>query len=232
MKINKVKNTAKESKDCENSLESMSDFFEARSEIYEEHMKRWEKHYILMSELLPESISTLLDLGCGSGLELDYIFNRFPSLEVTGIDLCEKMLEKLRKKHADKKLNIIKGDYFSVPFNKDYFDAAVSFETLHHYDAVKKTELFKKILNSLKAGGVYIECDYVADTQEAEEENFKNLAEFRKKENISDEVLVHFDTPLTLDNEIRSIKNAGFSSVEFKGYICGDNNTAVIVAIK
>lgn len=53
-----------------------------------------------MAELLPDGIGTLLDIGCGSGLELDTVFQRFPSLQVTGIDLSEKMLDRLVQKHG------------------------------------------------------------------------------------------------------------------------------------
>lgn len=49
---------------------------------------------------------------CGSGLELDAIFQRFPELEVTGIDLSAEMLARLAQKHGEKSLRLIQGDYF------------------------------------------------------------------------------------------------------------------------
>ena len=39
----------------------------------------------------------VLDLGCGTGLELDEIFRYFPDLAVTGIDLTREMLQQLKK---------------------------------------------------------------------------------------------------------------------------------------
>ena len=53
-----------------------------------------------MAALLPEGCGPLLDLGCGTGLELDRVFARWPELAVTGVDLCAAMLEKLREKQA------------------------------------------------------------------------------------------------------------------------------------
>ena len=73
------------------SLEEMRAFFAARVDIYDEHMRNevegCREGYARMAALLPEGIYSLLDLGCGTGLELEGIFARFPDLRVTGIDL-------------------------------------------------------------------------------------------------------------------------------------------------
>lgn len=79
----------------------------------------------------------LLNLGCGTGLELDEIFRYHPDIQVTGIDLSEEMLHMLRKKHPDKKMKLVAGDYFKEPFGTACFDVAVSFETLHHFTEKK-----------------------------------------------------------------------------------------------
>ena len=47
------------------------------------------------------SINSLLDIGCGTGLELASIYQKFPNVKITGIDLSKDMLEKLRVKYAD-----------------------------------------------------------------------------------------------------------------------------------
>lgn len=60
-------------------LEGMGAFFDARAGDYEAHMARWEAHYRWMARLLPDGIRTLLDLGCGTGLELDRILSAFPT---------------------------------------------------------------------------------------------------------------------------------------------------------
>ncbi|WP_367355490.1 trans-aconitate 2-methyltransferase [Atribacter sp.] len=51
-----------------------------------------------MAELLPETVVNLLDLGCGTGLELDEIFKIRPNIKVTGVDLSKAMLGILNKK--------------------------------------------------------------------------------------------------------------------------------------
>lgn len=53
--------------------------------------------YIKMAELLPHDVNNILDLGCGTGLELDEIFKTKPLIHVTGIDLTQAMLDKLKQ---------------------------------------------------------------------------------------------------------------------------------------
>ncbi len=216
----------------ETPLEGMASFFGERVDGYEEHMARWDKHYEWMADIVPVSTKTLLDIGCGTGLELDCIFKRFPELQVTGVDLSEDMLTVLEEKHADKKLTLVQADYFLHDFGEACFDVAVSFETLHHFTAKKKTELFKTILRSLVPGGMYIECDYIAVSQEIEDLVFAECEQRRKRHGIDPGMYVHFDTPLTLEHEIQAIKNAGFSSVELLGFLSDDNHTAMMRAIK
>jgi tRNA (cmo5U34)-methyltransferase len=213
-------------------LETMNGFFDRRIAGYEEHMSPWREHYRWLAQLLPEDSRTLLDIGCGSGLELDEIFLRFPQLAVTGIDLSQQMLALLQKKHGARALTLIRADYFVHPFGEQRFDAAVSFETLHHFTAGKKTALFKKLCHALRPGGVYLECDYIASSQEIEELVFAESERRRQRDKIPPEQFVHFDTPLTLEHELQALREAGFSSAELVGYLPGDNHTPMLRAVK
>ncbi|WP_185903720.1 class I SAM-dependent methyltransferase [Hathewaya massiliensis] len=212
-------------------LEEMDKFFELRVGDYEEHMSPWKECYEWMAELIPEGTKELLDIGCGTGLELDRIFQKFPHIKVTGIDLAESMLNKLKRKHIDKNIKLICKDYFVEPFGKECFDVALSFQTLHHFRPEKKIIIFQKLYDSLRNGGSYIECDYIARTQEQEELLFAECNRRRKRDNIPEDVFVHFDTPLTLEHEINLMKQAGFEKVEFMGYR-GEDHTPMIVATK
>lgn len=80
--------------------EEMSAFFSTKKDNYEKHMKKnWAKDYRKFSEKLPPECRHILDLGCGTGLELDELWKKNPSLAVTGIDLCQDMLDQLLRKH-------------------------------------------------------------------------------------------------------------------------------------
>ena len=70
-------------------LEEMDAFFAQRVGTYEEHMlSHWSEDYVRLAASLPSDTERILDLGCGTGLELDEIYRFFPDMQVVGIDLC------------------------------------------------------------------------------------------------------------------------------------------------
>ena len=198
-------------------LEPMADFFTARLDGYEEHMTKdgYDEGYHKFAELVPADTKTLLDLGCGTGLELDWIFKRLPDVVVTGIDLTKVMLDRLKQKHPDKILNLVCGNYFEVDLGEQAFDAVISYDSLHHFSHEQKVGLYRKILKALKPGGLYIEGDYMVDEQSREDELFAECARVHREQNIPDGAFYHFDTPCTIDNEVTLLKRAGFTRVEF-----------------
>lgn len=216
-----------------NKLEQMSDFFTARVVGYDEHMindvEGCKEGYKKMATLVPSSTRKLLDLGCGTGLELDEIFKILPDVAVTGIDMTHAMLCELKAKHPDKKLNLICGDYFKVDFGKNCFDCAVSFQTMHHFDHENKTSLYSKICNALTDGGCYIECDYMITEQAEEDFYYAELARMKKEQGLKEDEFYHYDTPCTIDNQIMLLKKAGFKTVTLVFRI---ENTTMLVAEK
>lgn len=214
-------------------MEKMDEFFAARVDGYDEHMlnevEGCREAYSKMVELVPENTKNLLDLGCGTGLELEGIFKRFPEISVTGIDLAKAMLEKLSEKYSDKNITLINGDYFSTDLGRERFDTAISFQTMHHFSHEMKIGLYKKILDSLKSGGVYIECDYMVETQEEENQWYAENSRIRKELNIPENEFYHYDTPCTIENQIKMFLTAGFASAEKVFRI---ENTTIIIARK
>ncbi len=213
-------------------LEDMSGFFTRRVDGYDEHMianvEGCREGYPLMASLVPAGTKSLLDLGCGTGLELDEIFGLHPDVSVTAVDLCRAMLDKVREKHPDKAVNLICGDYFTADFGGNY-DCAVSFETMHHFTPAKKAGLYKKIADALNDGGCYIECDYMVDTQPEEDHWFAENLRIRAKQNIPADAFFHYDTPCTIENQKQMLLDAGFTSVEL---VFRKGGTAMLLARK
>lgn len=202
-----------------NKLEKMGDFFDSRTEGYEDHQLNTidfaKEFYPFTAECLPkENGAQILDLGCGTGLELDAFFSLNPNAKVTGIDLAAGMLNELKKKFSDKDINLILGSYFEVPFGEECFDAAVSVESLHHFTKDEKIPLYTKLKAALKNGGYLILTDYFAMTDEEETEHRQELIRLRKEQNLPDGEFYHYDTPLTVEHEKEALLAAGFSSVE------------------
>lgn len=214
-------------------MERMDDFFTARVDGYDEHMlnevEGCREGYIKMAELIPDGTENILDLGCGTGLELEGIFKRFPDVSVTGIDLTKAMLDRLSAKYAGKKITLINGDYFTADLGRERFDTAISFQTMHHFSREMKIGLYKKIRDCLKSGGVYIECDYMVDTQAEEDFWYAENARLRKEMKIPENEFYHFDTPCTVENQIKMFADAGFANAE-KVYRTG--GTTIIMSRK
>lgn len=199
-------------------LEKMGDFFDARIEGYEAHQLNTiddaAKFYPFNAGQLPqEAGATVLDLGCGTGLELGYYFELVPTARVTGIDLAPGMLEELRKKFTDKSLDLIRGSYFDVPLGEEAFDAAVSVESLHHFTQAEKIPLYAKLHKALKPGGLFILTDYFAATEAEERACRAELLRLKREQNLPDGAFYHYDTPLTVAHETEALLAAGFGSV-------------------
>ena len=137
------------------TLEKMDDFFAKRVNDYDEHMlnniEGSLEFYDYTASLLPKDFkSKILDLGCGTGLELEKYFKLNPGAYVTAIDLSDAMLNKLKEKLPDENIEIILGSYFDVPFGEFKYDGAVSVESLHHFTPEEKLTLYKKLFLALK----------------------------------------------------------------------------------
>ena len=200
-------------------LERMSEFFENRLDGYDEHMltniESAREFYPFTAKCLPRTDRCrILDLGCGTGLELEYYFALAHTASVTGIDISQGMLDALSAKFEGKDITLVCRSYFDVPFGFDAFDAAVSVESLHHFTQKEKIPLYEKLCKSIKSGGYFILTDYFALSDKEEQMHRDALISLKKEQGIADSEFYHYDTPLTVDHEIEALLIGGFSSVE------------------
>ena len=218
-------------------LQEMSVFFDNRAPVYDEkHVEMLDgglESKRFMASLLPEHTRTLLDLGIGTGLELAAIFERFPDIEVTGLDISVNMLNHLKEKYPDRKIRLHCANYLNHDLGTGQYDAALSVMSLHHYDHRTKLALYRKIHNSLRSDGLYAECDYMLsehtyENPEETEQAFRaELARLKSEQNISDEQEYHYDTPCSVANQKRLLLEAGFSCVR---EVWRQGNTVILVA--
>ena len=200
-------------------LEKMADFFENRLDGYDKHMltniKSADEFYPYTAKQLPPTENChILDLGCGTGLELEEYFLLNSSAKITGIDLSQGMLSALKKKFADKDITLICRSYFEVPFGVSLFDGAVSVESLHHFTKEEKVRLYTKLHRALKDDGYFVLTDYFSLSDEEEQMHRQNLSALKAAQGIVDNEFYHYDTPLTVKHETEALMEAGFSTVE------------------
>lgn len=74
----------------------------------------------------------------------------------------------------------------------------------------------------------YIETDYMAPNQEYEDQCFAENKKIRSKLGIT-EGFYHYDTPCTVENEIKMLLKAGFKSIKNIGKY---GNTGILLAKK
>lgn len=210
-------------------LEEMAAFFDARVDGYEAHMMQnvtgSERFYPETVKALPVKPGMrLLDLGCGTGLELDWLYPLCPDARVTGIDLSSGMLDALQRKHAGRALTLIQGDYFTTPFPGP-FDAALSVETMHHFEAETKLKLYRKIAATLTPGGCYVECDFIAPDDVFEANCLEGLRSVAAGKPAG---FYHIDIPMTPEHELKLLRQA-FSGAEL---LWQEDSTAIFRATR
>ena len=208
------------------SLEPMGAFFNARAPVYDEvhtsHIDGGLATKDLIAQYLPEGTRDVLDLGCGTGLELPAIFARFPGAKVTGIDLAGDMLSLLHERCAGLDVETLHMSYFDYDFSPNAFDAVISVMSLHHFSPAQKLDLYSRVRQTLRPGGVFLNCDYYIGNPLGVRLKFARLRRLKIEPGA-----MHIDTPLTTRQEMKILRQAGFERVEM---LFDQDNTTVISA--
>lgn len=215
-------------------LEPMDAFFASRLSGYDEHMLRdiegASEFYPYTASLLPSGPDRrILDLGCGTGLELEYFFRDGGTAALTCIDLSREMLDVLVTKFPEKDIKTFCASYLDIPLGEDLYDAAVSVESLHHFTEEVKQSLYRKLHRALRDKGVFVLTDYFASSEEEEIALAEEALMLRAEQGIPAEALVHADIPFTVQHEISVLLESGFSRA---GVLRTWGATSVILAEK
>ncbi|MEW8979841.1 MAG: class I SAM-dependent methyltransferase, partial [Symbiobacterium sp.] len=73
--------------------------------------------------------------------------------------------------------------------------------------------LYRRLHAALKNDGYFVLTDYFAPSTEDERAHFEELARLRREQQITDDALYHYDTPLTVEHEVKALRAGGFSEV-------------------
>lgn len=210
--------------DLKKRAKEMQDFFNNKIDTYDQVHASFMDTKKALVDSLSGDVHKVLDLGAGTGLELIHLFEKYPDVSVTVIDVSESMLEELKKREFADKVTCLCGDFFELSFGDEY-DAVISTSALHHFNEEDKSKLYKKVLDCLKKGGEFINCDKVVMSQEEQDSAFQEYNEDPHK-------YPHMDTPLTKENESKILKNVGFNEVKSLDIDNVKDNYALIKAVK
>ena len=117
--------------------ENMAAFFDVRAAGYDDHMRdivfpdtAFTQFYQAMSSPIEKTDEPLniLDLGCGTGIEFEALFQRVPNAVITGVDLSSNMLERLRKRNIAhmSQITLVTDSYLTMPFGTQAYDHIIS----------------------------------------------------------------------------------------------------------
>jgi tRNA (cmo5U34)-methyltransferase len=204
----------------DDNVEPMADFFNKRVEGYEDHMRGcvadFNRFYETISEPIPETNKPLLilDLGCGTGLEIEGMLKKAPNVSLVCVDVSGEMLEKLKEKYQARAANleVINESYLTFQYGSQKYDHVVSALTMHHHDYDAKLKLYAAIRKALKNGACYIEGDYiVSEEKEQEMLSVYNALKISHPEIVK--VSHHIDIPFSRKTQYELFKAAGFSEI-------------------
>ncbi len=98
----------------------------------------------------------VLEVGCGRGIGIEILFDRFKAAQVHALDIDSAMIDKARARFAaipSNKLKLFVGDAASIEADDASFDAVFNFAIIHHVPDWRRA--VKEISRVLRPGGKF-----------------------------------------------------------------------------
>jgi len=92
------------------------------------------------------------DLGCGPGQTARYLKDL--GIEISGLDLSEKILEQARTIHPD--IPFRKGNILELEFGNDSIAGVVAFYAIVHFTEEQVKTAFREVFRVLQPGGIFL----------------------------------------------------------------------------
>lgn len=105
----------------------------------------------------------ILDVPVGTGVFTAEKYKRMEKADITCVDYSQDMLERARYRFCESKITHIKimqGDVGAMIFHDESFDFILCMNGLHVFP--DKDKAYSEILRTLKPGGEFLACFYVA----------------------------------------------------------------------
>ena len=147
--------------------------------------RQLERFSSLLTYVKKESFS-ILDYGCGLGQMADYVKQKFPQADYSGVDIVEDFILENKSKYDFGKFEII-SDCYDVKDNYDVIAAAGVFNLLYVKDKAQHqkiiydnlSHLFSKTNDLLSVNFMTDQVDFIQDG--AFHQNVNKLYDFAKK---------------------------------------------------
>jgi ubiquinone/menaquinone biosynthesis C-methylase UbiE len=99
------------------------------------------------------------DLGCGPGQTAEYLKDL--GVEISGLDLSEKLLEQARAMHPG--IRFRRGNILELDFEDGSVAGAVAFYAIVHFTGEQVAAAFREVFRVLKPGGIFLLAYHVGE---------------------------------------------------------------------
>jgi tRNA (cmo5U34)-methyltransferase len=179
-------------------------------------------HVIYNLNLTRDREATVVDIGVGTGETANRILSLYPKAKVIGMDFNADMVSAATQRLAKfgERAKFITDDMRKAPLPQGV-DAVVSTLAIHHLEHEDKRDLFGRIFESLKPGGMVSVGEIVtfrdpekAKRTEAEWKKFiiGNLGEEQGQYRFDE--YKKGDIPAPLEDQLQWLEDTGFKNIE------------------
>jgi len=193
----------------------------------------------VLEPFLASRLSSVLDLGAGTGNLSRRILRAFPESQVTLVDFSQNMLDEVPNvlEAFPGRYEVRQADFWQVDFPSGQFEAVISSFALHHGrgEAVYQN-LYRNIFRWLKSPGAFVCCDVVeGDTPELAALNMAGWRQHltgRISPGDIERLFANYrreDSPISLRQHLALLAEAGFCSADV---VWKRDNFAVYVGVK
>ena len=99
------------------------------------------------------------DFGCGPGQTAEYLRNL--GIEISGLDLSEKILQQARTIHPE--IHFQKGNILDLEFENDSIAGVVAFYAIIHFTEEQVGVAFREVFRVLQPGGLFLVTYHIGE---------------------------------------------------------------------
>ena len=164
---------------------------------------------------------TVLDIGAGTGLFSQFVYDVNPDLHFTLTDISGEMLNIARERfNGENNFEYVEQDFSKDPIPGKY-DIIISGLAMHYLEDTAKAKVYKTIYMALNDGGLFINADRVSGKNLL----FDSLYNYYWRETISHSNLDHealiqafdrikLEKLAPLETQLKMLEKAGFNEVD------------------
>ena len=218
---------------------TINEAFNSTTDYYDEWIRKAVPGYDEMRHIArqllpppPQSTLNVLDLGAGTGLFSRLALDVYPAAHFTLWDVADKMLEvaKMRFEDSSAQFEYVVGDYRHLDERESYH-LVISSLSIHHLSDPEKQDLFCRVHQALKPGGLFLNMDQIkGPTPDMQETYIRRWEEITRLNGATEEEIKGgqerrrlYDREATMEDQLQWLREAGFQDVDcvYKKWLMG-----------